>query len=122
MRTRNEDGVTLIEIILAMVIISVVVTSLFAALATSSKASKSHRDVVTADAVLRDYAEATKTAARTCTVGGTFTVVVPTLPTGFTVNAIANQACPAVTATSSITLTTTFNGISKSLVVKVRTP
>ncbi len=122
MKARDENGVSLIEIVIAMVIISVVVTSLFAALATSSRASKSHRDVVRADAVLRDYSEATKTAVRSCTAGGTFTVVVPTLPTGYTVNAVANQLCPAVATTSTIMLTTTFNGVGKSLSVKVRTP
>lgn len=122
-RTFNEQGVTLIELIIAMVLIAIVVTSLFAALATASTASKSHRDVVVADRVLRDYAEEAKTAARGCTAGATFTVVAPApLPSGYTVNALASQNCPAVTAVSTLTISATFNGITKSLQVKVRTP
>ena len=124
MKRHDEKGVTLIEIIVAMVLISLVVTGLFAALATASRASKAHRDFVTADAVLRDYAEAAKTAARSCSVGGTFTVVVPSpLPSGYTVNILANQTCPATTATSILTLTVTFNSSqTRSLSIKVRTP
>ncbi len=126
MYRRDQHGVALVEIVIAMVIISVVVMSLFAALATSSKASKTHRNFVTADAVLRDYAEAAKSAARSCTAGATFTVPQPSpIPTGYTPSQSPSGAltCPAVTTTADVTLTVTFNGsTTRSLIVKVRTP
>jgi prepilin-type N-terminal cleavage/methylation domain-containing protein len=131
----DERGDTLIEVIISLIIIGVVGGAFFAAIATSSTASKSHRDLVSADAVLRDYAEATKSAVRDATNGcgksnpTTFTVVFPppeyTMPPGFTVSStpsLVNQACPSVTSVQSEHLTVTWGGHSKSLDIVVRTP
>ena len=63
-RVRDETGDTLLEIILAIVIIGLVVGAFFATYATQGSGSTAHRTLVTADGVLRGYAEATKSAVR----------------------------------------------------------
>src|SRR2546429_5516867 len=60
----NDRGDTLIEILMAVVLIGVIFSAFVIALETNSTASTTHRNLVTADAVLRDYAEATKQAVR----------------------------------------------------------
>ena len=124
---RTERGTSLIEIILAIVIMGVVSSALMAAISTSANGSAAHRNLVTGDAVLRNYAEAVKTAVRTnCPSVGTWTATYPNppgLPTGFTVNSLTAQACPAATATATVTLDATMpNGVVKHLSIKVRTP
>ena len=123
MRTQTESGTSLVEIIFAIVILGIIVGALTAALSTSENGTAVHRQLVTADATLRDYAESVKTAVRTsCTgSGGTWTAIAP--PTGFPVNALAAQACPAVTTTSIVNLDATMpNGTVKHLKIAVRTP
>src|SRR5439155_12429460 len=85
MRERDEAGMSLVEIVIAIVILGAVVSALLAALATAAISSKSHRDLVTADAVLRDYAESTKSAVRaSCTSAGATYSVTYLPPNGFT--------------------------------------
>ena len=124
MRIRDDSGVTLVEIIIAIVVMSITVSALFAALATGTTASQRHRDVVTADAILRGYAEATKLAYRShCSPpSGSFSVSY-SAPSGFSVNALTNQTCPAVTTTQQVQLTVTLpNATTKPLFIRVRTP
>ncbi len=122
---RNERGETLAEICVALVIIGAVIGAFFAANSTTSKASESHRELVTADATLRDYAEATKTAVRSqcADVSSTYSVSY-TPPTGFSVNPLSAQPCPApATAVQALELTVTLpNGTTKTLSIDVRTP
>ena len=121
-RNHSETGTSLIEIIFAIVILGIIVSALTAVLSTSENGTAVHRQLVTADATLRDYAEAVKSAVRTsCTSGGgTWTA---TAPAGATVNPLVAQTCPAVTTTQLVTLdATTPNGIVKHLSIRVRTP
>lgn len=125
MRHHDEAGMSLIEIVIAIVVLGGVVSALMSGLVTASTASKQQRDLVVADAVLRDYAEATKLAVETsCTgAGATFTVGYAPPDSRFTVNDLGTQTCPAVTATLPVTLTVTLpNGSTKSLAIDVRTP
>jgi type II secretory pathway pseudopilin PulG len=120
---RDQQGMSLVEICLALVVLGLVVSSLLAALATSSTASKHHRDLTTADALLRDYAEAAKDAVRSCPDSGTFTVTPPSAPSSFTVTSLGAQTCPATNSTSTLHLTVTLpSGTVKDLDVAVRTP
>jgi type II secretory pathway pseudopilin PulG len=134
---RDEVGETLIEVLISLVVIGVVVGAFFAAIATTSTASKSQRDLVTADAVLRAYAEATKNQVQDTGPNGcghpnptTFTVDFPpsgyTIPTNFSVSStpsLVNQPCPPVTSAQLEQLTVTMpNGRTKSLDIEVRTP
>jgi type II secretory pathway pseudopilin PulG len=125
MRT-DERGDSLIEIILAIIVIGVVVSAVVAAISTSERGSATHRQLVTGDTVMRNEAEAVKTAVRTsCTAGGgTWTATYPsTMPTGFTVSLLSGQPCPDVATTSTVGLTVTLpNGTSETMDVVVRTP
>lgn len=126
MRTRRpETGDSLIEIIFAIVVIGLVVSGITAAISTSENGTASHRQLVTGDTVMRNYAEAVKTAVRaSCTSsGGTWTAAYPTtMPTGYGVNSLSGQTCPNVTATSTVTVQVTLpNSIVKSMQIAVRT-
>jgi hypothetical protein len=67
---RGEHGDTLLEIVLAIVLIGIVVAAYFATYSTQGAGSTAHRTLVTADGILRSYAEATKSAVRAQCVGG----------------------------------------------------
>lgn len=54
---RKEMGDTLIELLIAVVIIGIAVSALLSALITSLTASAEHRSLATIDTVLRSYAE-----------------------------------------------------------------
>ncbi len=101
MRRRGADqaGDSLIEIVFALVIIGVVIGAFVASFSTGATASTSHRDNVTGDVVLRNYAEAAKTAARGCTSGRSFTIAYPAsagrMPSRYTVSSSpARVQCP----------------------------
>src|SRR5438132_8789326 len=99
-RQRSESGETLLEIIMALVIIGLVVSAYFATYSTSALGSTSHRDLVTADGLLRRYAETIKGAVRhDCASSTTYTTTTSTtIPANFlvTVNPVT-QSCPAAT-------------------------
>jgi type II secretory pathway pseudopilin PulG len=119
---RTEVGDTLIEILIALVVIGLVVSAFFATFSTQASGSLVQRDVVTEDGALRSYAELTKSAVRTqCASGSTFSVSY-TPPAGFGVNPLVNQSCPGVTSVSPVTLQIQKqpNGIARSLDIKVR--
>ncbi len=113
----------LLEIVLTVVVIGIAVTALVSALATSAAAGATHRDGVRADTVMRNYAEATKAAAGSCVVGGTYTVNFRP-PDGYAVAAAPDDGvCPAVTSTQLVTLTvTTPTGVAHTMQIRIRTP
>jgi hypothetical protein len=128
-RRYDESGETLLEIVLALVVIALVVGAFFATYATQGSGSTAHRTLVTADGVLRGYAEATKSAVREqCAASGAtqFSVTSYTPPSGYTVNALNNQPCPPRAATiawSPLTLTVTMpNSQPRTLQLAVRSP
>jgi type II secretory pathway pseudopilin PulG len=137
-RARSEMGETLVEVLFAIVIIGIIVSVFFSALVTSSTASRTHRDLVSADTVLRDYAEATKAAVRAdCTASGShYTVGYTPADTNFVVGSTPSMSspgplCPVVTAVQPEHLTVTWGGGSclssppvrcRSLDILVRAP
>ena len=122
---RSEAGETLIEILISIVLMGAVFAAFFSAIATTSTATKSHRYFVTADAVLRDYAETAKQATRdTCTSGNTGAAIPVTFtpPSGYSV-AATGLTCPSLTTVNSVAITATLpNGVTKRLDIEVRTP
>ena len=127
----TERGDTLIEILLAIVLIGLMMGVLFASITMGATGSNNHKNLSTADGILRNYAGATKTAAKTCVSGGTFTVPAPTVPGGFSVSSTPNlstaQTCPSTTTGTGVLmvqLLVTVPNISapKELDVGVRTP
>jgi prepilin-type N-terminal cleavage/methylation domain-containing protein len=129
-KRENERGETLLEILIAIVIIGIAMSSLFYAYALSTTGSANHQDFVIANGVLRDYAESTKSAVKTSCPGASFTTSY-TLPAdlvtkGFSVSsapALAAHACPSQTSPLPIQLSVTLpNGEgTKNLDMDVRT-
>jgi type II secretory pathway pseudopilin PulG len=127
----DESGESLVEILIALVIIGLVVSAYFATFWTSSTGSATHRSLVTADAVLRDYAEAIKRAVRDSSTGcgaqtpTTFTASY-TPPTGFTVSSnpsVVGRTCPSPATVQQVQLTATLpSGMQRSMTIEVRTP
>jgi type II secretory pathway pseudopilin PulG len=122
MRHRSEAGETLIEVILTIVLVGITVGALIAGLGTAAGASKQHRDLTTADGVLRSFAEATKDAVRSCTTSGLPYTVVYTPPSGFTAMG-AGTSCPSPEVPETLTLTVTdAKGHASAMQIVVRTP
>jgi type II secretory pathway pseudopilin PulG len=120
---RDQRGDSLIEIIIAMIVIGLVVSAIVAAISTSENGSASHRDLVTADNVLRNYAESVKAAVRnSCPAGSTWSTSY-TPPAGYAVSLSGSSTCPAVTTAGNVALQVTLpNGTVKTLSIAVRTP
>jgi type II secretory pathway pseudopilin PulG len=125
---RDERGDTLLEVVISLVLIGLVVGAYFATYQTTSGNSTTQRNLVTADGVLRSYAEATKAAAREqCATQPTYSVTSYTPPTGYTVNPLTNQTCPSPTAGDSASnppvhlQVTLAGGLTKSFDIVVRT-
>jgi hypothetical protein len=126
-RSNDETGESLLEIVLALVVMGLVVGAFFATYATQGSGSTAHRTLVTADGVLRAYAESTKSAVREeCTTPGETFAVTYSPPAGYTVNPLVGQPCPPRASTgtwSPIVLTVEMpNGDDRSLSLVVRSP
>lgn len=119
----RDLGESLVETILTIMIISITVTALVSALGSAANAGNAQRNAVRADAVMRNYAEATKAAVQSCTPSGTYTVVYAP-PTGYSVSTSpSGAACPAVTTTQVLTLSVTGpTAVVKTMQIRVRTP
>ncbi len=142
MRARGDGGETLIEVLFTIVIISLTFTALFTSLATAGNAGNVQRISVQADVVMRNFAEATKLAARTCggvagaTPPSTYNVVYPvpssTLPPRFvpTVSGVGagsgvgvGSACPVAGTPQQLTLKVDVPmGPPVTMQIKVITP
>ena len=131
-RPNDELGETLVEIIVAIVVIGLIVTAFFAAIVSGSRGSVAHRDVVTADSMLRDYAEAIKAAVQDSATGcgattpSTFAVATPPARAGINVFAtprVDPGTCPSPTQVMVEHLTAVLPGRSpEKLDIEVRTP
>lgn len=136
----SDVGETLVEILFTIVLVSLTFSALFISLATAGTASNAQRVSVQADAVMRNFAEATKAAVQSCGTGATptttYTVVFPlptqTLPVGFTPTVTGvgagtgvgvGSVCPSVTAPQLLTLKVTGPlAFSATMLIKVITP
>jgi prepilin-type N-terminal cleavage/methylation domain-containing protein len=145
-RAERERGETLVEILITIVVIGIVGSAAFFAISVGATNSKSQRDFVTADQLLRNSAEKTKDVVRNaCSNGGTtYSVAFSTLPApdptqtwhqyyevarNFTLPTdLVNQPCPATTGPMAsqvpvVALSVTLpSGMQRSLSIVVRTP
>jgi type II secretory pathway pseudopilin PulG len=122
--TRHRDvGDTLVEILLTIVITGLTMTALLSSLANAGNAGNVQRTSVQADVVMRNYAEATKLAALSCTAGAAF-VVAYTPPPGYAVTATpAGSSCPDTVAGTVLRLAVVGPlGVRESMQIEVRTP
>ena len=122
-RARPDAGDTLVEILLTVVIIGLTVTALLSALASAGNAGNVQRSSVQVDEVMRNYAEATKSAVQQCTAGATYTVAFAA-PTGYSVSAAPiGNSCPSVSSPLALSLTVNGPlGVGETMQIIVRTP
>ena len=122
-RVRCDLGDTLVEILFAVVIISVTVAALMSSLANAGNAANVQRNSVQIDLVMRDFAEATKSAVQSCVEGGTYAVAY-TPPVGFTAAATPTSSqCPKVSSAEVLQLTVTAPlGVRQTMQIRIRTP
>ena len=120
---RKDRGESLVEIVLTVMIVGVTITALVAGLATAAAAGDAHRQGVRSDTVMRNYAEAAKSAARLCTAGGSW-VPAFSAPSGYTVSMNpTTTTCPPVSQPRRVTLAVVSpNGVRDEMTIVVRTP
>ena len=124
----RQSGETLVEILITIVVIGIVGSAAFFAISVGATNSKNHRDLVTADQLLRNYAEAAKQAVRaTCTgSNSTFTVGNQLTPEEVAQNwqlSATGLNCPAASGVQQVDITATLpTGTTKKLSIEVRSP
>ena len=115
MRTHRDDerGDTLIEILLAIVLIGLMMGALYASITMGATGSASQKNLATADSLLRNYAETAKTTVKAaCASGSTFSVTAPAAPwdpnggpsTVSSTPSLSGQNCPSKTALPGVVL------------------
>lgn len=121
--TRPDTGDTLVEVVLTVVIVGLTVTALLSALANAGNAGNVQRSSVQMDETMRNFAEATKSAAQQCSPGGTYAVVFAP-PAGYTVSASpSGNTCPPVTSPLLLNLMVQGPlGVHETMQIVVRTP
>jgi type II secretory pathway pseudopilin PulG len=122
LRRGDERGETLVEILISVVIMGLVVGAIFATYTAAARASNSQRDFVTADAELRDYAEAVQAAAQNCTDGAPFQLSAPSAPFIATSNAPATCPNPTDVVQVDISVAPQDGTPAQELTTYVRTP
>jgi type II secretory pathway pseudopilin PulG len=126
-RKQHEAGETLVEILVSILVIATVFAAFAYAYVTGFTATKTHRDYVVADNVLRTAAEQLESAVRdACATGTTYSVTF-TAPPGFTPPSPISSTCPGVSPTPDPQMVPPLvvklpNGQTKSLSVMVRQP
>lgn len=124
MRQRTDRGESLVEIVIAVVIIGIAVSALLMSLGATGTSAQFQRASVETDTVMRNYAEATKAAARECS--GSTDSYSPGFspPSGFTISATpAGGACPGVRTSQQLTLAVVGpTGVSQTMQIVIRTP
>jgi type II secretory pathway pseudopilin PulG len=123
MRKGGDEGESLVEIVVSLVLLGTVVAALMAGLATAARVSAMHRNNVTADTVIRSYAEQVKNAVRTqCTTKLSY--LLPLTPVdGFTPSQEPPaQSCPTAASNIILTLKVDGKGLNKKMQLEVRRP
>ena len=128
MTSRDDAGESLVEIVVALVLIGLVVSALMAGLATAARASKSQRDLVLMDTVMRSYAEAIKHQVRAdCyppdTPGLAYNLISYTPPAGIAIaQSPVIQSCPTTAANRTLNLSVTNGSLQRTMSIEIRKP
>jgi Tfp pilus assembly protein PilV len=122
MRERRDAGETLVEIVITVLIIGISVGALVSGLATTSSVGRAQRDSVHLDQVLRNYAEATRSALSGCAEHADYAVEFAA-PSGYAVAASpAGTSCPPAASPQLVTLTVSGPGGQQTTQLILRTP
>src|SRR5258708_36272404 len=112
----RETGSSLSEIVMAIVILGAVIGVLMSAIVTASFSSRTLRQLVTQDTVMRSYAEAVKASVRQSCVSAPNYTVTYTPPAGYSVNTpLVSQTCPLSNAADTIAIGITGPNGPKSM-------
>ena len=123
MRQHHDEGESLLEVIMTIVITGLTITALVSSLANTAAAGNAQRRSVTSDAVLRNFAEAVKDATSTCAAGATYTIDYQAPPTYTVTLQPSDQMCPAAAVAQLLLITASDAAGSRSeMQIKVRTP
>lgn len=119
----RDRGESLLEIVITVMIVAVTVTALVAGLGSAASAGNAHRVGVQADTVMRNYAEAAKSAVRACTDGADWKPDYSP-PSGFEVSmSPEDTSCPSVKESRRIELSVVSpSGTREVMTIVVRTP
>jgi prepilin-type N-terminal cleavage/methylation domain-containing protein len=108
-RFANQRGETLIEVLIAIILIGAVASAYFLTASTQTRASSLNKELVQADAIARSYAELAKAEVReSCGSGGNFSVdtsdPVAFPPTFGITTSPDPMPCPSTTSPQTIDL------------------
>ncbi|MCX6521993.1 MAG: hypothetical protein NTZ21_15145 [Actinobacteria bacterium] len=122
-RDHRDVGESLLEIVITVMIVAVTVTALVAGLGSAASAGNAHRVGVQADTVMRNYAEAAKSAVRACRDGAEWKPDYSP-PDRFEVSmSPEDTSCPSVKESRRIELSVVSpNGTRDVMTIVVRTP
>jgi type II secretory pathway pseudopilin PulG len=128
-RRANELGETLVEVLIAVVLIGAITSGYFYAASSQRQTALINKELIAADSVARSYAELAKSAVRNGCTGNPFTVPGFTAPPNYTISTISGgtetRTCPtsATNNVQTVVLTVaTPNGAKAKLSFDVRTP
>jgi type II secretory pathway pseudopilin PulG len=111
-RRANQLGETLVEVLIAIVLIGAISSAYFLTASTQTRASSLNKELVQADAISRSYAELAKATVRSsCSPGNNFAVDISDTtafpPTFQIVTNPSPLPCPTTTTPQEIDLTLT---------------
>ncbi len=121
--SRRDSGESLLEIVITVMIVAVTVTALVAGLGSAASAGNAHRVGVQADTVMRNYAEAAKSAVRACRDGAEWKPDYSP-PDGFEVSmSPEDTSCPSVKESRRLELSVVSpSGTRDVMTIVVRSP
>lgn len=120
---RRDVGESLLEIVMTVVIIGITVSALVSGLASAAGAGEAHRQSVRSDTVMRNYAEAAKSAVRACRDGAEWKPDYSP-PDGFEVSmSPEDTSCPSVKESRRLELSVVSpSGTRDVMTIVVRSP
>jgi prepilin-type N-terminal cleavage/methylation domain-containing protein len=121
MTTKDDGGFTLIEVLMALLILGTAIGALVATIGSATNNSRTHRDLATQDIVMRSYVESVKETVRaTCTTSTPTYSVAYSPPAGYTTSTDSNACPPNASATPTVTATVVGPAGTKSMQIKIR--